>query len=116
MNIGFIQPTVKGKLNDSVEVRKSNIHGLGLFATRDIEEETRLHETHAKTEAHGWVNISPNNLSNHSKVNENCEIRTEKDVKVLYSTSPISIGDELLIDYTKDEESGFEKPQEGWKR
>ena len=115
MSKAFIQPTVKGDLNKLVELKNSRIQGRGLFAKEDIEEETRLHNTHINIKGYGWANIRPNNLANHSKINENCEIRTEDSIKVLYSISDIQKGDELLVDYTKDQDAGFEQPKETWK-
>ena len=112
---GFIQPTVKGKMSDLVELTKSKVHGLGLFATEDIPEFTKIHETHIKTESHGWINIHPNNLHNHSKEKENCIIKLEGNLRVLYSSVHIKQGEELFSDYTKDKELGFEQPEETWK-
>ena len=114
MNRAFMQPTVRGILHELVELKKSKIQGKGLFALQDIEQEKMLHNTHVNIKGHGWANVRPNNLCNHSKINENCEIRTEDNTKVLYTIRHIQKGEELLVDYTKDQEVGFEQPKETW--
>ena len=82
---GFIQPTVKGKMSDLVELTKSKVHGLGLFASEDISEDTKIHETHIKTESHGWINIHPNNLHKLQKCHSEDEERVCQDGSVLIS-------------------------------
>jgi SET domain-containing protein len=51
-------------------------------------------------------------MYNHSK-NANCESVTEGRSKILVSTKKIEIGEEILVDFTKDKD--LEQPQEGWK-
>ena len=119
------QPTVKGKPHDSVEVKDSPVHGVGLFAKEDIKKDTILHITHIHLghelfvkilqPGTGWLNVFPNNLVNHSKENENCHIVIKDKTKELVTLTEIIQGEELFVDYTKDQEGGFEQPQEDWK-
>ncbi len=96
------------------EYKESPIHGNGIFATEVISSQKRLFQTHVI--AHGfdleWVNIKPNCMYNHSK-NANCKSVTEGKHKFLVSTKEIQMGDELLVDFTKDKD--LEQPQEDWK-
>ena len=118
----FSQPTVQGELNESLELKESPVHGVGLFALQDIPKATTLHSTHVYLKSKnflgqetGWINIGPNNLANHSKKNENCRITQKDNFKELVTTSDIKAGQELFVDYTKDQDKGFEQPQEDWK-
>ena len=63
MNKGFLQPTVRGRLHELVESKKSKIQGVGLCAKQDIGEEINLHNTHINVKDYGWMNIRPNNLA-----------------------------------------------------
>ena len=115
MNSGFFQPTIKGQIDTSVELKTSDIHGKGLFAKEDIPKSTKIHATHIQVEGYGWINIRPNNLHNHSKMNENCIVKTEDNFRILFSLRDIKKGEELLTDYTKDEQ-GFEQPLDTWEK
>ena len=107
------------------ELKKSPIHGNGIFATEDIKKHTTLFETHVLDEPM-WINIKPNCSYNHSKDNENCSSVTRsissiidgeeiptRQIKFLVTLCDIKKGEELLVDYTKDPD--LEQPQEGWR-
>ena len=96
------------------EYKESPIHGNGIFATKEISSGKRLFQTHVIDDGPDpeWVNIKPNCMYNHSK-NANCESVTEGRSKILVSTKKIQIGEEILVDFTKDKD--LEQPQEGWK-
>lgn len=114
----FIQPKIKGQISDLVAVKKSPVHGVGIFAKEDIAAGTFIHYTHITTKEYGWINIHPNNLANHSKVNRNCESVMSKDqenIKEIVTTTDIKAGEELFLDYSEDTDEGFEQPQEEWK-
>ncbi len=110
------------------ELKKSLVHGNGIFATKDIKKHTTLFETHILDEPISlpmWINIKPNCSYNHSKDNENCSSVTRsisyvngeevpaRQIKFLVTLRDIKKGEELLVDYTKDRD--LEQPQDGWK-
>ena len=109
-------------MTELVYLKKSGVHGVGLFIRRAIPKDTFIHETHMhkslfkKAESFipemEWVNIKPNCLYNHSKKYENCTLVTEGPIKKLYSSKDLPKGSELYVDYTKDED--LEQPQEDW--
>ena len=99
----------------SFELRKSAIHGNGIFALENITANKELFQTHVMDGpafANVWVNMKPNCSYNHSKVNANCISSTRGKFKFLLSVRDIKKGEELLADYTKDKD--LEQPQEGW--
>ena len=85
------------------------------MANRDIPSGHLVLVTHVWNDKYrDWVNVNPNCLYNHSKINENSEIKTEKERhKTLHTTKDIKEGEELFVDYTKDLD--LEQPEEGWK-
>ncbi len=99
------------------KLKDSNVHGKGIFTTKDIEKDVTLFNTHIQTQTPGsqheeWVNLSPNYLYNHSRANANCVSVTEGNFKVLVTIREIKEGEEILIDYSKDED--LEQPQTDW--
>ena len=89
----------------------------GLIAQQDIPKCTFIHITHVQRDW-TWINITPNCLYNHSKINENSRIRTVENeygvkFKELITLEEIKKGGEILVDYTKD--SDLEQPQKDWK-
>jgi hypothetical protein len=105
--------SVDGCLGDMIELKPSEIHGKGLFAKYDIEEDFDLQQIHVLHPDHGWVNIKPNHLFNHSE-SPNCKIVYVDNFNYLYSSKDIKRGEELLVDYRKHKEVG--QPEEGWKK
>ena len=94
----------------------SSCEGKGLIANIDLPKGTEIHVTHAWSEAvNDWINLKPNCSYNHSKVNENCIVKTtsKPKYKILIALRDITQGEELFVDYTKD--TDLEQPQEGWK-
>jgi hypothetical protein len=107
--------------SETFELRKSSIHGMGLFALCDISEGTDLFITHMRDPNwakdmpdnwYGWINLKPNCMYNHSDSNANCISKTEGKIKILVAQRSIKNGDELLVDYTKDND--LEQPKENW--
>ena len=94
------------------EQRESHIHGKGIFALCDIEKGSTLFETHIKNNFGCWMNLDPNYKYNHSVSNTNCISSTKGQTKFLVAKKNIKIGEELLVDYTKD--GDLEQPQKGW--
>ena len=94
------------------ELKSSNVHGQGIFASKDLGANAVLFETHRKTSgALKWVNLVPNCSYNHSS-NPNCQSLTLGDFKYLVTLKEIKEGEELLVDYRKDQD--LEQPQKGW--
>ena len=94
------------------ELKKSEVHGKGIFASRDLTANQVLFETHRKTSgALKWANLIPNCSYNHSS-SPNCQSLTLGDFKYLVTLVEIKEGEELLVDYSKDKD--LEQPQEGW--
>ena len=100
-------------LMSECEFKKSDVHGKGIFASKNLRENQVLFETHKKTSGNlQWVNLVPNCSYYHSS-NPNCQSLTLGDFKYLVTLKEIQEGEELLVDYTKDKE--LEQPKEGWK-
>ena len=94
------------------ELRTSDVHGRGIFATESLPANKVLFETHKKTSgAFEWLNLVPNCSYNHSN-EPNCRSLTLGDFKYLVTLREVKEGEELLVDYTKDKD--LEQPQEGW--
>ena len=94
-------------------LKDSDVHGVGLFAKQDISKDAFIHYTHTYHPRYKvWVNLVPNYKYNHSKKNENCEIIVENKVMEMVASRDIHAGEELLVDYTKNEL--LEQPQEEW--
>ena len=118
-----------------IECRKSTCAGKGLFAGDFIPKDSFIFISHMKVdvqpEGHAshsterwntggvqWVNVRGHDLYNHSKVKNNCRIKTELigskgvAVKKVYSIKDIEKGEELFADYTEDLD--VEQPLPGW--
>ena len=94
------------------ELKRSEVHGKGIFASKDLKANQVLFETHKKMSGNlEWLNLSPNCGYNHS-TEPNCHSLTLGDYKYLVTLREISEGEELLVDYNKDKD--LEQPQEGW--
>jgi len=112
------------------EVKESPIHGNGLFALYDIKQGVWLFETHildsgwvdsmpknaiikhSKKIPFLWINLNPHCMYNHSETEANCVSQTEGKRKILVAKRDIKVGEELLVDYTKDPD--LEQPREIW--
>ena len=94
------------------EIKRSDVHGKGIFASKDLAANAVLFETHKKTSgALKWLNLVPNCSYNHS-IEPNCHSLTLGDFKYLVTLRKIKEGEELLVDYNKDKD--LEQPKEGW--
>ena len=94
-------------LPSEVTIKKSSIHGLGLFATKDIPKNHRLGTMHiehfdelVRTPLGGFINHSekPNCF-----INENIHYHDGWQ-RELYTTRPIKAGEELTVYYTLQQE------------
>ena len=94
------------------EFKQSKVQGKGVFATKDLEANKVLFETHKKTSgALEWINLIPNCSYNHS-AKPNCHSLTLGDYKYLVTLRKIENREELLVDYKKDKD--LEQPEEDW--
>jgi len=108
------QMNVRTALSDLVKLSSSSVEGVGLVAAQFIKKKTNIQRTHWLLKGEGWLNLMPNCQYNHSIENENCEIVTNEGTKYLVSLRDIEVGEEILVDYTKD--SDLEQPQAGWEK
>ena len=84
------------------ELRASDVHGQGIFATESLPANKVLFETHKKTSgAFEWLNLVPNCSYNHSN-EPNCRSLTLGDFKYLVTLNEVQEGEELVVDYRKD--------------
>ena len=88
-------------LPDCLDIKKSDIHGRGLFATEIIPKEIILGITHVDDDRFrdGLIRTELGGYFNHSN-NPNCEIITFGDVKMLKTLAIIKVGEELTAKYT----------------
>ena len=95
-------------LPKQIEIKKSTIHGYGLFSCESIIKGQRLGITHVQHELfkNGWIRTPLGGFYNHSET-PNCELLTEilldeelRSIKVLRAITDIPIGIELTCTYT----------------
>lgn len=103
-------------LPKSVMLDKSNIHGYGLFATKDIPEGTILGISHVHHDLfpNGWIRTPLGGYYNHSET-PNCKLVTNQsgamglnnmdegfltEIKLLQTIEYIKKGTELTCTYT----------------
>ena len=94
-------------LPDFLTITLSPIHGLGLFATKDIEEDTTLGISHVHNNSfpQNWIRTPLGGFYNHSD-EPNCKLAdsflSEALIytKILVSIKPISKGEEITCTYT----------------
>lgn len=89
-------------LPSSVTIKKSSIHGLGLFAIAKIPAQSELGISHVKDErfSHGYIRTPLGGFFNHSK-KPNCVAVYEGDYIKLITINSIYCNEELTVDYTK---------------
>jgi len=84
------------------EFKESKKHGLGSFATGNIKEGKRisLYLLDLLEEKPTYQRTDICRLTNHSKIDDNIEMKEEKDGNFyIYATKDIQEGEELLINY-----------------
>ena len=89
-------------LASSLTIKRSHIHGLGLFATIKILSQTELGISHVKDDrfSHGYIRTPLGGFFNHSK-KPNCEAVYDGDLIKIIALTDINFGDEITVDYTK---------------
>ena len=85
---------------DYLTIKKSDIHGLGLFATEEIKEGVELGISHVKDDRflHGYIRTSLGGFFNHSTT-PNCEAVYENDFIKIRTLSIVNFDDEITVDY-----------------
>jgi len=89
-------------LPSSLTIKRSPIHGLGLFATYEIPQHHELGISHVKDNrfSHGYIRTPLGGFFNHSK-NPNSEAIYDGDFIKIKTLININSGDEITVDYTK---------------
>lgn len=87
-------------LPDCVTIRNSEIHGLGLFSTKDIAAGTLIGITHVRDDRFqdGYIRTPLGGFFNHSDI-PNCEAIQSEDFILLKTTKEILAGEELTAFY-----------------
>ena len=87
-------------LPECVTIKQSKIHGLGLFATKDIPKDYVLGITHVKDLRfeNGYIRTPLGGFFNHSE-DPNCEAFPFKDFIMLRTLKKINSGEEILAYY-----------------
>ena len=85
---------------DYLTIKKSDIHGLGLFANEEIKKGVELGISHVKDHRflHGYIRTSLGGFFNHSTT-PNCEAIYENDFIKIRTLSIVNFGDEITVDY-----------------
>ena len=94
-------------LPESITIKESSIHGLGLFATEDIPAGTNLGTSHTRLTNGEMIRTPLGGFYNHSE-EPNCEkreinFRYDKSVECEYeiiSLVDIKKGEEITVHYT----------------
>jgi SET domain-containing protein len=88
-------------LPESVTIKPSKIHGLGLFAKKDIPKGVELGITHFEYKGthDGLIRTPLGGFINHS-YSPNTNILDDRKERVLITIKDIKAGDEMTIDYT----------------
>ena len=87
-------------LPKNLTIRKSKIHGLGLFATEDIPAGHEFGITHVKNESfeNGYIRTPLGGFFNHSD-SPNCEAYIDNDYIKLRAVKDIWLGEEITAAY-----------------
>ena len=93
--------TMYKPLPNYLTIKKSEIHGLGLFTTEDIPANTDLGITHVLDNRFedGYIRTPLGGFFNHSKA-PNCHIKEERDYLKLVTSTDIKANTELTAYYT----------------
>ena len=87
-------------LPKSLTIKESDIDGLGLFATVDIEKNTTLGVSHVKHHDYlnGYIRTALGGFVNHS-LEPNCKLREVGNEMYLHTLKEIKSGEELTLTY-----------------
>ena len=96
-------------LYEGLTIKKSKVHGLGLFAEVDFAAGTDFGETHVfvvNKNRRDWVRTPLGGFINHSET-PNCYINTESEDRTLYSVRPVKKGEEITVYYRFESYDGM---------
>ena len=91
-------------LPEEVEIKKSDIHGHGIFSKENIDKEVDLGSTHIKVPMIiGYIRTPIGGFLNHSE-DSNCHLVITQDwddylIYNVYTSRKIKKGEELLLEY-----------------
>jgi SET domain-containing protein len=87
-------------LPDYLTIKKSKLHGLGLFALEDIMPRQDLGITHVEDKrfTSGYIRTPLGGFINYAST-PNCEFIYDKDMLRLKTLRSIRAGEELTVDY-----------------
>ena len=88
-------------LPNCLDIRESEIHGRGLFATEQIPSGLMIGITHVQDERFkdGLIRTELGGYFNHSDT-PNCEVIVFGDIRMLKTLADIKLGEELTSKYT----------------
>jgi SET domain-containing protein len=97
MSYNFYKP-----LPDFLELKKSKIHGLGLFAKKDLDKDYILGISHVQDKRfeNGYIRTPLGGFFNHTDKDPNIEPVHVGDLIILKTTRFINAGEELKAIYT----------------
>ena len=97
----FKQLKVFKPIPSCLTIKNSLIHGLGLFATKDIQKDINLGISHIQDDRflHGYIRNPLGGFINHSTI-PNCVAIYENDFIKLKTLSMVNCDDEITVDYT----------------
>ena len=101
---------IESTLPANLEIAPSEISGDGIFAIENIPSGTNLGVSHVQT-SDGYDITELGCYHNHA-YNPNCINKLTNGVRYLYTTQPISAGEEITVDYTKQPD--LEQPESHW--
>lgn len=89
-------------LPDSLTIKESSIHGLGLFSVCKIKKDTNLGLTHIfnKDYIDNYIRTPLGGFFNHNSVDPNCKILKMGDFLFLVTIKDIEKDEELTAKYT----------------
>lgn len=89
-------------LPDTLTIKNSEIEGLGLFATKDIEADTNLGVIHVYGNDNEIIRTPLGGFINHAKFSNTYKVKITRDgitKSYLYTKRTIKAGDELTLTY-----------------
>jgi SET domain-containing protein len=97
---------------DNFEIKDSDIHGKGIFATKKISPGEFINVALFKSGDNFYETTKFGDTINHYN-KPNCRTRYEGKYYRTYATKEINPGDEITVDYTVNKT--LEQPEPGWK-
>ena len=97
--------------SDSLRVKKSPIHGVGVFVVEDIPAHTSLGPAQIRQSSGRYQVTDLGKYHNHS-YKPTCYNKMVGDTRYLYPYRDLCPGDEVTIDYTL--QADLEQPKMGW--